>query len=108
MYASQHPKLVLMTAARLWLTMYCAERSTPSELWVDAETTKSMVAWGATAPDHCTSRSASANSSAEIIPGSEPLTTIVGLFAGRPKVWRNVRSEEHTSELQSLRHLVCR
>src|SRR5262245_65018966 len=22
--------------------------------------------------------------------------------------WRHVRSEEHTSELQSLRHLVCR
>src|SRR5258705_8334665 len=22
--------------------------------------------------------------------------------------WNNVRSEEHTSELQSLRHLVCR
>src|SRR5205814_9658676 len=25
-----------------------------------------------------------------------------------PAGWRNWRSEEHTSELQSLRHLVCR
>src|SRR2546429_7076955 len=28
--------------------------------------------------------------------------------AGFPKVPRNVRSEEHTSELQSRLHLVCR
>src|SRR5262245_63735830 len=26
----------------------------------------------------------------------------------RPRASRSVRSEEHTSELQSLRHLVCR
>src|ERR1035441_10722263 len=26
----------------------------------------------------------------------------------RKKRWRRTRSEEHTSELQSLRHLVCR
>src|SRR5437899_8071119 len=25
-----------------------------------------------------------------------------------PWLWMNLRSEEHTSELQSLRHLVCR
>src|SRR5437899_11871908 len=27
---------------------------------------------------------------------------------GMPRAHRNLRSEEHTSELQSLRHLVCR
>src|SRR5258705_5997593 len=27
---------------------------------------------------------------------------------GSPKPWMKTRSEEHTSELQSLRHLVCR
>src|SRR5205823_13352788 len=26
----------------------------------------------------------------------------------RPRLWRQVRSEEHTSELQSLAYLVCR
>src|SRR5258705_5142509 len=30
-----------------------------------------------------------------------------GAAAGR-QAWRGLRSEEHTSELQSLRHLVCR
>src|SRR5947199_3283906 len=27
---------------------------------------------------------------------------------GARRAWRGARSEEHTSELQSLRHLVCR
>src|SRR5947199_7477908 len=31
-----------------------------------------------------------------------------GLPGGRPVPCGNPRSEEHTSELQSLRHLVCR
>src|SRR5947199_3091775 len=41
-----------------------------------------------------------------------------GRFSARPRAavssasgassWRRARSEEHTSELQSLRHLVCR
>src|SRR2546425_1919460 len=31
-----------------------------------------------------------------------------GRPAGRPEVTRNWRSEEHTSELQSLAYLVCR
>src|SRR5258705_5671859 len=26
----------------------------------------------------------------------------------KPEIWKEQRSEEHTSELQSLRHLVCR
>src|SRR5205814_2900626 len=33
---------------------------------------------------------------------------VPGVVAGRPGVDRRSRSEEHTSELQSLRHLVCR
>ena len=56
MLASLWPKLVLMTAARFWLTMYWADRSTPSELAVEAEQTKVMLAFRATAPDHSTSR----------------------------------------------------
>src|SRR5262245_12754644 len=31
-----------------------------------------------------------------------------GIYEARPDVHSVVRSEEHTSELQSLRHLVCR
>src|SRR5262245_64262205 len=31
-----------------------------------------------------------------------------GLCSKRPKAPKSRRSEEHTSELQSLRHLVCR
>src|SRR5258705_5482907 len=33
---------------------------------------------------------------------------LAGLPAGSPIRFSNRRSEEHTSELQSLRHLVCR
>src|ERR1039458_7912190 len=29
-------------------------------------------------------------------------------YGDKPRLFRNGRSEEHTSELQSLRHLVCR
>src|SRR5215510_15631045 len=31
-----------------------------------------------------------------------------GLEPGVPGAWRRIRSEEHTSELQSRGHLVCR
>src|ERR1035441_8041915 len=37
--------------------------------------------------------------------GSLPVVLITGFFIGAVMV---LRSEEHTSELQSLRHLVCR
>ena len=63
MSASHEPKLVLITAARLLLTMYCADRSTPSVVNVDFEITNLIVAFFATAPDHSTSRSASTSSS---------------------------------------------
>src|ERR1035441_4445667 len=45
-------------------------------------------------------------------PGANQVKTLEGKVNGR-RVWMRVepvdtRSEEHTSELQSLRHLVCR
>src|SRR5205814_5214935 len=42
--------------------------------------------------------------------GRDTMIALPGLtlVTGRPDVTRRVRSEEHTSELQSLRHLVCR
>src|SRR5438045_6537102 len=50
----------------------------------------------------------------EILPGKEILITGSAGFVGRHFIKRlddgrnTFRSEEHTSELQSLRHLVCR
>ncbi len=90
--ASHRPKLVLITGARLWLTMYCADRSTPSLEFVDFDTTNLMVALLATAPDHSTSRSASVSSFALQMPGSVPLTMIWGSLAGRPKNVLNWRT----------------
>src|SRR5664279_691520 len=94
MAASQAPKLTLTTGAKLLLTMYWLERSTPSEALVLAETTNLMVAPLATPPDHCTSRSASISSPEPIIPGSLPLRITCGLLAGRPKVERKVATSE--------------
>src|SRR5258705_6049195 len=37
-----------------------------------------------------------------------PTTADQGAIVGLPGVHDGARSEEHTSELQSLRHLVCR
>src|SRR3712207_9186617 len=41
------------------------------------------------------------------LPGDSLLVT-AGLFASQPQFGLNVRSEEHTSELQSRQYLVCR
>src|SRR5262245_66315961 len=42
-------------------------------------------------------------------PAIAPPTRCSPCSPWRPSsAWRNTRSEEHTSELQSLRHLVCR
>src|SRR5512147_2756544 len=90
MSASHWPKLVLITGARLWLTMYWAERSTPSVEFVEAEVTNRIVAFFATAPAHSTSRSASPSSPAPRSPGSGPLTTIWGGLLGSPIRLRNV------------------
>src|ERR1700683_4818457 len=91
---SQEPKLVLMTGARFRLTIYCAERSTPSLAVVEAVTTRVTAALGATAPDHDTSSTASSSSSDEKIPGFGPLTSTVGLFKGRPDMLRKVCTSE--------------
>src|ERR1035441_6489411 len=69
MAASHKPKLELMTGARLWLTIYCAESSAPSVELVDAESTNWMEAFLATAPDHSTSNSASVCSLEETVAG---------------------------------------
>src|SRR5437899_12489876 len=37
-----------------------------------------------------------------------PRVTIAALVLMLATIWVGTRSEEHTSELQSLRHLVCR
>src|SRR5579862_7383072 len=88
-HASQRPKLVLMTGARFLSTIYCAERSTPSVVLVDLETTNLIVAFRAIAPDHSTSRSASVSSFSSNMPGSGPLRITCGLLAGKPKDERN-------------------
>src|SRR5262245_65079853 len=36
-----------------------------------------------------------------------PFVAVHGHHLTRSAVWQSARSEEHTSELQSLRHLVC-
>src|SRR5277367_1596544 len=93
--ASHPPKLSLMTGARLLLTMYTAARSIPAEASVDSAITKSMVAFGATAPDHSTSRSPSVSS--ELKPGSGPSRITLGKLAASPNKLRKVAtsSEEH-------------
>src|SRR5580658_7185983 len=68
--------------------IYCAERSAPSVVLVDADSTNWMGALMATAPDHSTSSSASVCSLEETMPGLGPLRTTVGLLAGSPNVLR--------------------
>ncbi len=77
--------------------MYSAERSIPCDAGVDAETTKSTVAPGATAPDHSTSRSASPSSPIEVIPGSSPfkMTFDEVKFAGNPNICRKACTSAH-------------
>src|SRR3712207_6999334 len=41
-------------------------------------------------------------------PGGLVIATKAGLTRSGPGDWRPVRSEEHTSELQSRQYLVCR
>src|ERR1700674_1041828 len=88
--ASQLPKLSLITAARLLSTMYRAERSMPSlafDVGVSV-TTSLIVALGATAPDHSTSRSASVSSPVETIPGAGPFSTTVGSIGVQTNIER--------------------
>src|SRR4030081_2431110 len=90
MAASHAPKLTLITGAILLLTMYWFERSTPSLALVLLLTMNLMVAPFATAPLHCTSRSASISSPELMMPGSAPLRITWGGLAGRPNVERKL------------------
>src|SRR5277367_2669349 len=69
--------------------MYCAERSTPSEVAVEAATTKFTLAPGATAPDHSTS-SVDSSWSPETNPGLAPSRMTVGWLTARPEVERKL------------------
>ena len=65
--------------------MYCAERISPEVALVDLVITTLIVAFGATAPLHSTSRSASLSSEELMIPGSVPLMMNWGSLDGRLK-----------------------
>jgi len=45
---------------------------------------------------------------ATYVTGHDPLDVLRTTLDGYREVFARNRSEEHTSELQSLRHLVCR
>src|SRR5271156_6222484 len=81
------PVLVLVCVAFGKSITYSAERSPPNAAFVDFETTKSMVAFLATAPDHSVSKTASVSSL--VRPGLAPLTMILGGFKGKLKSARN-------------------
>src|ERR1039457_6946574 len=68
--------------------MYSAARSPPKTAFVDAQVTRLMFAFLATAPDHSTSKMASTSSLFRF--GALQLAMVgivtVGAFAGRPKM----------------------
>src|SRR5262244_1513073 len=103
---SHCPKLTLMIGARLLSTINIADKSTPSLVRVEELTTTSMLAAGATAPDHSASRMASI-SSPGTGPGSWPLKTRVVLFGARPKVCRNVETSMRRKLLRATIAIVC-
>src|SRR5712664_3407784 len=96
-----------MTGATLFSTMYTAERSTPSVVLVDCDVTKLTSACGATAPDHCTSMSASPSS--PLMPGSGPLSVMVSLFCGtlRPNSDQNVVASAGLMLVRPTIAMVC-
>src|SRR5271168_5433572 len=69
---SQVPKLSLMTSAKLLSMMYNSDKSTPSVVMVDWETTSATHAVGATDPAQVVSKTASLSSSPPRSPGSGP------------------------------------
>src|ERR1022692_3635011 len=75
--------------------MYWTDRSTPSDVLVEAETTNWTAAFWAATPAHSTSRVAS-NCSDWLAdtPGLVPFTMMVGSLAGRPNVLRNPCTSE--------------
>src|SRR6266702_7338841 len=84
--ASHAPKLSLIASAILLSTMYKAERSIPNAVSVSSDTTRSIVAFGATMPATWTSRSASPSS--PFLPGSGPSKIMFGALAGSPNKFR--------------------
>ena len=70
------PKLSVITSAILFSRMKTSERSIPSAVLVEAETTKSGRAPGATAPDQVESSVASASWALPRSPGSGPFRMI--------------------------------
>src|SRR5271166_4000226 len=89
--------------------MYSADKSTPCEAEVDADSTYLIVAPGATAPDHCVSRSASPSSSVEVSPGSSPLYTMLfaSNVAGNPNTLRNCCTSLTTRFVSPTIATVC-
>src|ERR1039458_9804859 len=85
---------------KLWkLARPCASPNQPSisnSSTPLAAALKSLTPRKAADPDACRSR------------GSPSRCTASPTSATSGRSWIEVRSEEHTSELQSLRHLVCR
>src|SRR5271170_3003163 len=95
-----------MMGAVLLSIMYAADDAAPSVVEVLAVVTNLIVAPLATAPDHSTSSVFSTLSSAEGIPGSVPLTMMVGAFAGRPKDERKVATSVRLISLRPAMAIV--
>src|ERR1041385_9518134 len=104
---SQNPKLELSTGARLLVTTYISDRIEPSVVLVLFDTTKSIVALLATAPDHSTSRSASPSSSGLTMPGSVPFRMMFGGLGGRPFIERKVATSLGLRLLRPTIAMVC-
>src|SRR5580704_19258422 len=100
--ASQVLKLTVITSARLFSMMYTSDKSIPSVVLVDAETTRSTVALGATAPDQVESRVASSSSPPPKSPGSGPSRTTVKLPQQTPKAFEERKSPTSSPPLNKL------
>src|SRR5579872_3124065 len=88
---SQLPKLTFMIGARFSSTIKLAPSSIGSVVRLPPLTTTSIVALGATAPDHSVSRVASAPTPNWVsTPGSGPFKMMLGGLTGNPKRFRKI------------------
>src|SRR5271156_1724491 len=94
-----------MDATR-FATAYCADNEIPS-LAPDFDVTNFTVAFLAIAPAHSTSSDDSTQSPEPTPPGSAPLVTIVGLFAGSPAVVRNVCTSDIVISTRPSTAMLC-